>query len=129
MRKHFNTEIQNVIGSENESYGMWWSTELLRWSSVTMRRECNTRTPSNTRSVQKSKENEPDRLSKASKENLQLPNFSHVLGSTTVYSCNGEWWIVLWGQCIFPKTAVMVMVLTNMQFDNYFSHYRFTVPH
>ena len=28
---------------------------------------------------------------------------------------------------VFPKTAVMVMVLTNMQFDYYFSYYRFTV--
>lgn len=68
-------------------------------------------------------------LSKASKENLQFPNFNHVLGSTTVYSCNGEWWVVLWGQCIFPKTVVMVMVLTNMQFENYFSYYRLTISH
>ena len=58
-------------------------------------------------------------LSKASKENLQFPNFNHFLG----------WWVVLWGQCIFPKTVVMVMVLTNMQFENYFSYYRFTISH
>ena len=130
LRKYFHSETQSVIGSENESYRMWWSTELLRWSSVTMRRECNTRTPSNTCSVpEKRGELQIGWLSKALEENLhvQLPNFNHVLGSTTVYSCNGEWWIVLWGQCIFPKTVVMVMVLTNMQFENYFSYYRFTV--
>ena len=82
-----------VIGSENDDDRLSFYGEV-HW--VTMRRECNTRTPSNTCSVpeKRGEWTKLNRVSKASKENLQLPNFNHVLGSTVVYSCNGEWWIV-----------------------------------
>ena len=66
-------------------------------------------------------------LSKALKENLQLPNSNQVLGSTTVYSCNGE--LCCEVSVYFLKPQVMVMVLTNIQFENCFSYYRFTVSH
>ena len=84
---------ESVIGSENDDDRLSFYGEV-HW--VAMRRKCTTRTPSNTCSVPENRGEwtKLNRVSKASKENLQLPNFNHVLGSTVVYSCNGEWWIV-----------------------------------